>query len=113
MIDWTDSQAVNKFAHESIEIANAYLESRKSFATNKRMLHVGLAKAYKDRAIDQKISMDKALVILSTKSDQYMDAYQDYLFEEHNYKGLEKVDSARQSYVSLIQSLIKNRISNS
>lgn len=109
-IDWTDSNKVFAFGVETVSIAGRYQAARKTFATHLKTLKLALAGAYKVRDIERKLSEDKAYLVLAEWNDEYREALKKLIESENEYKGLEKVLEARQSVMSLVQSLIKNRM---
>lgn len=111
-IDYTDSQEVYKFASETVEFANQYAESRKRHAAARAFLNAELAKKYRDGKINQKAAYAKALIFLTEDDEECREQYQVLIAEEGIYKGWEKVLEARQSKISLAQSLIKNQMIN-
>jgi hypothetical protein len=112
-LDWTDSNAVFKFSVGTVEVAKDYQKARKTFAISLKKLKIGLANAYKDHSIERKLAEDKAYSVLADRDEEYKEALMNLIDAEHQYKGLEKVLDARQSTVSLAQSLIKNRVEQS
>ena len=111
-IDWTDSKNLFDFGLKTVKIAGEYQAARKEFARHLKVLKLALAAAYKVREIERKLSEDKAYLVLAELDNTFRDSLMHLIDSENQYKGLEKVLEARQSVMSLAQSLIKNRIGN-
>jgi len=106
-LDYLDSKQLWKFAMENIRLAEQYYEARKLYAVALKYLKIRLAKEYADHKIELKHSEDKAYLILADR-DEKCKHYLMLLIEKRNeYKGLEKVISAREAALSFNQSLIK------
>ena len=111
-IDWTDSNALFRFAVGTIKIAEQYQLARKTFAISRKTLKIGLVHEYKKRNIEHRTAEDKAYLIMANDNPEMRAALSDLIDSEQQYKGLEKVLETRQAAVSLAQSLIKNRVDN-
>lgn len=113
-VDWNDSKELWSLSREVVLTANSYRKSRNDFASAKKTLDLMLAMRYKNKLIPRKVSYEKALIFLIEEGDKTItDLYETMTQEEANYKGLEKLLEAKQSQLSLAQSLIKNQIRNS
>lgn len=109
-VDFHDSEQLMKYAQETVELSEQYKTSRSTYATAKMTLDVALAKAFAAEEIKESLSYEKALLKLIEKDDGLKADYEIMQSEEANYKGTEKVIEARKAYVSLYQSLVKNKI---
>lgn len=109
MVDYSDEAVLQKFAMESVGVAEKYAEARQNFAQAKINLDKALAEAYRDQKIKDSMAYDKALIALTINDEGLKADYEILVTAEQEYKGLEAVLSARQSYISLWQSLVKNR----
>ena len=108
--DYEDSKKMFAFGVETVNIASQYQSARKIFALSLKTLKLGLAKAYAATGIRSSISEDKAYLILANDQPEMREALMNKIDNENQYKGLEKVLETRQAVMSLVQSLIKNRI---
>lgn len=110
MIDYTDSEQLNQFAYDTVRLSMEYLVEQKKYSKAKAFLHVKLAESYHNGDIAQSMAAEKAMMMLSTKSDNFKQAYEAYTVLDGECKGLKEVIEARKAYTSLAQSLIKNKI---
>lgn len=116
--DWNDSQRLTEFSEENIMTAGEYQKARQAWASAKRALDFLLVKGYKDEAINRKASYEKAILMIvehytgTPQEAEVNGYYKSFIEEEANYKGLEEILKAKQSKISLCQSLIKNQIRN-
>lgn len=109
MIDYHDEGQLLQYAQETVELSDQYKNSRTTYATAKIALDLALAKAFDAGEIKETLSYDKALLKLVETDEGLKAEYEVMIGEEANYKGLEKVIDARKHYISLQQSMIKNR----
>ncbi len=106
-LDYSDTKELFRFATETVTLAEEYKTSRVRYGSAKRYLNQQLAKAYDAGSVETKMSYEKSLLLLSEQTGELKLAYKALTEEEENYKGMERVIEARQSVVSLAQSLCK------
>jgi len=110
VFDWQDSKKIFAFGVETVNIAVEYQAERKRFSEALTILKTSLAKAYQNAEIDRKIAESKAFMILAHRYENCGQALIDITESEQLFKGLEKVIETRQALISVVQSLIKNRV---
>lgn len=116
--DWNDSKKLSALADDLIITANEYRATRNNFTKNKLALDMLLIKEYFEGNIDQKHAYEKALLLVLDRyrngnmEEEVFGYYEMMKKYESDYKGLERVLDAKQSKISLCQSLIKNQIRN-
>lgn len=110
MIDYTDSSQLNQFAYDTVRLAMEYAGVQKQYSKAKAFLHTKLAESYNNNEIKETMAAEKAMMLLSTKNDNFNKAYRAYIELDGECKGLKEVIDARKAYTSLAQSLIKNTV---
>ena len=106
-MDYEAVDILRKDSQENIDLAYDYLKSRRAYGDAKRSLLISLANAYKDGSIDRKLSFEKQMLEISSRSTESLAHYEAMLKEEEHYKGLEKVLDAVANHISLNQSIMK------
>lgn len=118
MPDWNDSHIQSKRANVNVSLAEKYHESRKAFAEAEEFLNLKLALRFKSYPASKSIALDKLYITLvedsiGTPEEELIKGYYHTLIQERaNYKGLEKVLKAHEARLSMVQSLIKNKLRN-
>lgn len=107
--DYDEESVLKAFAKETVEIANEYADARYAFAEAKLKMDSRLADAYKNGTVKDSMAIDKAYIQLTVNEPEAKSEYEAMIKEEQAYKGLDQVLEARKNYVSLHQSLIKNK----
>lgn len=107
--DFDEEQRLKNFANETVQIADEYAQARYNYSVAKLKMDSLLADAYKNQAIKESLATEKAYIQLTIDSPEAKEAYDQMVKEEQAYKGLEKVINAREGYVTLHQSLLKNK----
>jgi len=107
-LDFSDAKSLELFAIKTVELAGEYQNARNTYASSLKDLKIALAKAYQEGTVKESLSEDKAFVILSNQSLELKTALENVIEDEQTYKGLEKVLDARQSVITLYQSILKN-----
>lgn len=113
--DYEEDQKLKAFSRETVAIADEYAEARMNYAVSKLKMDSLLVEAYASNRVDSKagikesLAIEKAYIQLTIDNPQAKEDYGTMIKEEQAYKGLEKVLKARENYVSLHQSLLKNK----
>ncbi len=107
--DYDEERKLKDFAKETVEIADEYANARSLFAEAKLKMDGRLADAFKAGTIKETMAIEKAYIQLTVDNPEAKSEYEQMLKEEQSYKGLEQILEARKNYVSLHQSLIKNK----
>jgi len=111
--DYEEEKKLKEFAKETVEIADEYANARSVYAEAKLRMDGRLAEAYKLNRTDPKagiketLAIEKAYLQLTIDDPEAKADYDRVIKEEQSYKAIEAVLKARESYVSLNQSLIK------
>jgi hypothetical protein len=105
--DYEEEQRLKEFAKETVRIADEYANARAEYAEAKLKMDSKLADAYETGKIKDTLAVEKAYVQLTLNDPETEEDYKKFVKEEQAYKGLEQVLKARETYVSLHQSLIK------
>lgn len=106
-MDYEAVEIIRKDSQENIDLAYTYLKSRRAYGDAKRVLFLSLAHAYKEGTIDRKLSFEKQILEIASRSSESMAHYETMLKEEEHYKGLEKVLDSVANHISLNQSIMK------
>lgn len=113
--DYDEEQKLKAFARETVAFADEYAEARMAYAVAKLKMDSRLVDAYASNRKDPKmgiketLSIDKAYIKVTIDNEEAKEEYKQMINEQENYKGLEKVLEARKNFVSLNQSLLKNK----
>lgn len=112
MIDINDQRQVLSISQKLYELSDTYRKERYKAAKYKRELDLILAtKMNSLRSKKSNLGYETAVIMmLEEDNETTRDIYTKYMESLGKYKGLEKVISALESQISLIQSLIKNQI---
>lgn len=113
--DYDEEQKLKAFARETVAFADEYAEARMAYAVAKLKIDGRLVDAYALNRADSKtgiketLAIEKAYIQLTIENPEAKEEYGNMIKEEQNYKGLEQVLKARTHFVSLQQSLLKNK----
>ena len=111
-VDFSDSQALFQFSIATVQAAKDYQDARVDYAQAKLDMDALIGRRLSDGRIDPRCAYEKALVMVYQESQDNYQVYRKMVISMQTYKGLEKVLDARQSVISLHQSLIKNQTRN-
>ena len=107
--DYNEEQKLKDFSKETVGIADEYAEARMNYAIAKLKMDNRLVDAYSNNSIKESLAIEKAYIQLTKNNLEAKSDYEQMIKEEQGYKGLEAVLEARKNYVSLHQSLLKNK----
>ena len=116
MVDFNDTPHLVSLANQNIVLADRYHKARKRYAEAKLFLDLRLSLELPIlRKKRSNIGYDMAMLMLienNHNSDEIQAFYKQYVIQESEYKGLEKLMIATSGRISLGQSLIKMEIQN-
>ena len=112
MIDWNNSKDIIELSEKVIEKAKECGRSRELAAKAKFNLDIILASKMEGlRKKKSNLGYETAQVMmLEDGTEEVKTYYKDYLYHSSRYKSLDRVISAMEGQISLIQSIIKNQI---
>jgi len=113
--DYDEDQKLKQFSKETVAISEEYAESRVIYAEAKLKMDSRLVEAYKLNRLDSKtgikesLAIEKAYIQLTINDEETKKDYGTMIKEEQAFKGLERVLNARTGYITLHQSLLRNK----
>lgn len=111
MIDYTDAKSAMELVNSLIDDAKRYKYARKMAQKAKYDLDIVLASMMENLSRKRSnFGIQSGYLMLIEIAPELKHVYDDILKYEAEYKGLEKIISAKETKISLIQSLIKNKI---
>ena len=105
-MDNIEISRLDEVLKKNAENAEAYLLSRKKAAEAKYSLDVVIGAGFLFGELPEKISYDKAILIISMKKNM-LQTYKDLILYTAEYKGLEKVLEANSEAIRWAQSKMK------
>jgi N-acetylglutamate synthase/N-acetylornithine aminotransferase len=109
MIDWSDSSQLAQFSYDTTCLAAAYKNTRIEYSRLNNYVENSMNNAFNSGKIDRSWAYEKCLVMLMDDQD-FKNKYENMKEAYNRYKGLEIEVRTREGFISLTQSLIKNRI---
>ena len=98
---------IQQIAEKNSELANTYAKSRVKAANAAFALDVLVGKAYLDGDIDTKMAYEKAILNIACLNETNKELYKEYLLNNAEYKGLEKIIEANRDQIVLAESKMK------
>ena len=107
-----EQERLSELIRKNSENAERYLESRKRAAIAKYELDVLIGAKYLTQDLNMKCAYEKALIIVSMKTEENRQLYKDFIKYTAEYKGLEKVLEANADQIRWAQSRMKYAVQN-